>query len=450
MSKIYLENDHKIKGLPDIDKGKVLHPISKGSSLYLKQTPNSKRFIWRAKGKDIVMSEWYNNTHEMLVEVKKAKAWLKQNPDCDPKTYFDPELDTSIRTLDDAFQDYWKWYMEDVKETTWEDRLNKWKIILGHFGKDLPLKDLEVANGGKQKVYNFQKKICFERGKYSQGKRYRSVLKGFFKYCMTFEWIDSNPAELPHPDENKITTIRSSRPKRNQHIEWKDVPQLMDAINDNFGEYNLTDLAVKLHLMMSIRSSVIAGLRFEWYDHEKDYWVIPHDTKGLKKRKGSCNHSDFIIPSTPEINQLIVHIGKVIGRYEGYVFPSRFSKKADHICIDGMNDRLKEVSIGRQSAHGWRDVFVEGTQLGGFKPYIIDRCIGHTSHGHSSWTPYDEGKFINDRRECMEWWTKELVNKGLVIEGKDIEKERMTMKELEGLCSDGGIEEEWIEELVNA
>jgi len=450
MSKVYLNNDAAVDMLFPIEKGAIMHPVSKGSSLYLKQSPSSMRFIWRAKGKDISLGEYQNNVLEMLLLTKRAKIWLKENPSSDPKLFFNPEVTTDVRTFHDAWKDYWEWYKDDAKEVTWRDRQNKWKVIFDHFGKDIPLKGFELANGGKQKIYNFQKKICFERGKYSQGKRYRSVLKGFFKYCMTFEWIDSNPAELPHPDENKITTIRSSRPKRNQHIEWKDVPQLMDAINDNFGEYNLTDLAVKLHLMMSIRSSVIAGLRFEWYDHEKDYWVIPHDTKGLKKRKGSCNHSDFIIPSTPEINQLIVHIGKVIGRYEGYVFPSRFSKKADHICIDGMNDRLKEVSIGRQSAHGWRDVFVEGTQLGGFKPYIIDRCIGHTSHGHSSWTPYDEGKFINDRRKCMEWWTKELVNKGLVIEGKDIEKERMTMKELEGLCSDGGIEEEWIEELVNA
>ena len=53
MTKVYLENDLGIDMLFPIDKGQKMHPVSKGSSLYLKQTPNSMRFIWRKKGKDI-------------------------------------------------------------------------------------------------------------------------------------------------------------------------------------------------------------------------------------------------------------------------------------------------------------------------------------------------------------------------------------------------------------
>ena len=118
------------------------------------------------------------------------------------------------------------------------------------------------------------------------------------------------------------------------------------------------------------------------------------------------------------------------------MFPSQSKQKYDSgICIDGINNRLKEISCGKQTAHGWRDVFVEGTQTGGFKKYIIDRCLGHTSHGHSSWTPYDEGEFVEERRKLMKWWTKELVNRGLVIEGKVIEQKRLTMEELEEMVS---------------
>ena len=50
MSKIYLENDHKIKGLPDIDKGKVLHPISKGSSFFRRRLDLYKKFNYRRYG----------------------------------------------------------------------------------------------------------------------------------------------------------------------------------------------------------------------------------------------------------------------------------------------------------------------------------------------------------------------------------------------------------------
>ena len=84
MGKIYLENDHSIKKLLPITFGRETHKISKGSSLFLKQTPTSMRFIWRPKGKDIPLGVWNNNTHEMLVQVKKAKQWVKTNPDNNP------------------------------------------------------------------------------------------------------------------------------------------------------------------------------------------------------------------------------------------------------------------------------------------------------------------------------------------------------------------------------
>jgi len=442
MTKVYLENDLGIDMLFPIDKGQKMHPVSKGSSLYLKQTPNSMRFIWRKKGKDIPVGKWENNTLEMLFLIKKANEWMKENPTSDPKSYFTQEQEEE-KTFHGAWKEYWAWYTDDVKETTWNDRKNKWVVIFDHFGKDIPLKNFEISKGGKRKIYNFQKKTCFDRQKYSQGKRYRSVMKGFFKYCIQLEWMDSNPAEFAHPDESKIETIRYDRPKRNQHIKWSEVPQLMQSINSNFGEYNLTDLAAKLHLLMSIRSSVVAELRFEWYNSKDDNWEIPYTCKGLKKRKGHYYDDDFfIIPSTPEINQIINHLHSLHGRnWYGYVFPSQSKQKYDSgICIDGINNRLKEISCGQQTAHGWRDVFVEGTQTGGFKKYIIDRCLGHTSHGHSSWTPYDEGEFVEERRKLMKWWTKELVNRGLVIEGKVIEgkvieQKRLTMEELEEMVS---------------
>tara|TARA_Y100001978_G_C23677391_1_gene427198 strand:+ start:606 stop:1922 length:1317 start_codon:yes stop_codon:yes gene_type:complete len=434
MSKTYLENDLGVSALPSIDKGHKMHPVSKGSSLYLKQTPNSMRFVWRKKGKDIAVGEWANNTLEMLFLIKKANEWMKENPTSDPKSFFNQEQ-TEEKTFHGAWQEYWEWYTDDVKETTWDDRKNKWKVIFDHFGKNTPLKDFEIANGGKRKIYNFQKKSCFDRQKYSQGKRYRSVMKSFFKYCIQLEWMDSNPAEFAHPDESKIETIRYNRPKRNQHIKWSEVTQLMKSIKKKFGKYNITDLAVKLHLMMSIRSSVIAELRFEWYDPENDNWEIPYTCKGMKKRKGHYYDDDvFIIPSTPEINQIVNHLQSMhrLGWY-GFVFPSQVKDKFHNagICIDGINNRLKQISCGEQTAHGWRDVFVEATQTAGFKKYIIDRCLGHTSHGHSSWTPYDEGEFVEERRKLMKWWTKELVNKGLVIDGKGIESGRLTHERIE-------------------
>ena len=74
-----------------------------------------------------------------------------------------------------------------------------------------------------------------------------------------------------------------------------------------------------------------------------------------------------------------------------------------------------KVSLDKQTGHGWRKVFVEGTQVGGFPPHIIERCIGHKGHQGGAWGNYDVGRFLPERRKCMEWWTKELVERGLVL-----------------------------------
>ena len=415
MGKIYLENDHSIKRLLPITIGRETYKISKGSNLFLKQTPTSMRFIWRPKGKDIPLGVWNNNTHEMLVQVKKAKQWVKQNPDKDPALFFKPEPEKDYQSLYDAWSIYWKYYCTKSSDDTIRDRRNKWKILLDYFGKNRPIKDFEIANGGKKLIREMQEKLFFDREVYSEGKRNRSIMKGLFEYALHKEWIDSNPAIFAHPDEALNESLKSTRKKRNQHIKWKEVEYLLGSISDDFSDYTLTDLATKAHMLMVIRSGVIVRLQWSWYDKEEDLWTIPAQTPGLKNLKHQVGEEyDHKIPSTPEINRLMGIVREINGSKK-HVFHSSYKGKNPHLCEDVIHDRLMEISATRQSGHGWRDVFVEGTQVGGHKKFIIDRCLGHKIHKQGSWGHYDEGEFLPERKKCMEWWTKELVNKGLKI-----------------------------------
>ena len=415
MGKIYLENDHSIKQLLPITIGRETHKISKGSNLFLKQTPTSMRFIWRPKGKDIPLGVWNNNTHEMLVQVKKAKQWVKKNPDKDPALFFKPEPEKNYQSLHDAWSIYWKYYCLKSSDDTIRDRRNKWKILLDYYGKNRPIKDFEIANGGKKLIREMQEKLFFDRRVYSEGKRNRSIMKGLFEYAIHKEWIDSNPAIFAHPDEALNEALKHTRKERNQHIKWKEVEYLLSSISDNFSNYKLTDLATKAHMLMAIRSGVIVRLQWSWYDKEEDLWTIPAQTPGLKNLKHQVGKEyDHKIPSTPEINRLMEILREINGSKK-HVFHSSYEGKNPHLGEGIINDQLMEISGKRQSGHGWRDVFVEGTQVGGFKQFIIDRCIGHKSHKQGSWGHYDEGEFLPERKKCMEWWTKELVNKGLKI-----------------------------------
>ena len=57
MQNSYLENDLNIQNLPKISTTKR-HKVTKNSSLYIVQSPTSKRWVYRTKGIDLRLGEW--------------------------------------------------------------------------------------------------------------------------------------------------------------------------------------------------------------------------------------------------------------------------------------------------------------------------------------------------------------------------------------------------------
>ena len=47
--------------------------------------------------------------------------------------------------------------------------------------------------------------------------------------------------------------------------------------------------------------------------------------------------------------------------------------------------------------------------------YKISRCLGQFEHKQGTRDHYEDSLLIDQRRELMEWWTAELVRKGLKI-----------------------------------
>tara|TARA_B100000902_G_scaffold392161_1_gene444101 strand:+ start:334 stop:1614 length:1281 start_codon:yes stop_codon:yes gene_type:complete len=426
MGKKYLETDRAIDSLLPT-KSKIKHPISKGTSTFLIQTPTSKRFVWvtqypKKSGRyvEVRWKEWNNNVNEFLASIKKAKEWHEKNPNKHPRKFFNPKVkEEQNLSLKDAYKKYWTYYKKQTKPKTWLDRKNKWIQILEYFGENIPLSDFEVANGGEKLVGEMQEKLFFERGKYSQGKRTRQVLKGLFDYAKHphQKWITTNPASIPHLEEknNEKFKKRGQRSETNKHIQWSEVSDLLKTFGtySDATDYRLKTLVTKAAMLMPFRVSAIAALEWSWYDQEKDLWIIPADTDGLKNEKGDIE-SDGLIPSTPEINFLMNKIKKITGNQKN-IFWSPEGRKQPYITSGNINSTLMTVSAGKQTGHGWRKVFVEGSQVGGFPPHIIERCIGHKGHQGGAWGHYDKGKFLPERKKLMEWWSQELVKKGLVI-----------------------------------
>ena len=402
MSKIIIKNDTQIKNLPAHNDSYV---VMGGIGLTLKKKGNSLRFIGRYKGKDYPVGSFQKG-----MNCKEAiSKWVtyKSEPDVYLTKKKTPEVETTIKQI---FEMYFDYYRATKKEKSWKDRKNKLNKMLNFLGEDMPAKDLYLSNGGRKKLIDMQDKLFYSRGIYYHAKRSRGVLKNALNYGASkglFE-LTENPALLADEDENRHVK------KSNPFLEWNEVDQFLIDVSKNNCEADVViNLALKAHLLVCSRVGWISRLEWSWFDQDKDYWVIPAQTSGLKNLLNDYSN-DFIVPSNPVLDNLFSKIKEING-WQKYVFKSYFSNS--HINEESINNHIINLGYGgRQNAHGWRNVVATyGQEIGGFDRDIVDRVLAHSPHKKGSMGHYDNTQFIEKRREFLTWWCTELVAKGLKI-----------------------------------
>ena len=233
--------------------------------------------------------------------------------------------------------------------------------------------------------------------------------------------LSGNLDNMIFPREKPMTEGVGHIPKGNPTIDWNEVPEFLNLLHENKSNTSiLVQLATQMHLMIGVRSSAVVRMEWNWIDEENQLIRIPASTEGLKRKLKFRNDKnyDHLIPSTPEINQ-ILEILKVINGHQNYVFKSPEGKNFIHLSPESINSHIQKLlGQGRLTAHGWRDVLVTaGQEVGRFPRDIILRQIGHTEHKQGSSGAYDNTVFLPERRDFMKWWTKSLVDQGLKIGG---------------------------------
>ena len=162
--------------------------------------------------------------------------------------------------------------------------------------------------------------------------------------------MKTNPALIPHHKEELHEKLKAEN--QNKHLEWKEIPNFIQTFSrySDESDFRMKTLFTKAVMLMPYRVSAISELKWSWYDKEKDLWIIPADTEGLKNEKGDVV-SDGLIPSTPEINYLMDKI-KIINGDKEHIFWTPEGKKQPFISSGNANSELMKVSLDKQTGHG--------------------------------------------------------------------------------------------------
>ena len=107
---------------------------------------------------------------------------------------------------------------------------------------------------------------------------------------------------------------------------------------------------------------------------------------------------------------------KEITGLQKYCFCSLGREKLKHLGRETINDHFKNLGWkDKQSAHQWRSVITTAGQEHNFDYEIIDRQLGRMGHLNGTRGHYDRSTLLDKRRTFMEWWSKTLVEQGLLL-----------------------------------
>jgi len=236
---------------------------------------------------------------------------------------------------------------------------------------------------------NHLKGIQQEHKIFEQVNRIRAMCRDIYDYAKVTGRIDYNPLE------GLQKFLEQGQKKNMAHVDEKELPQLLRAINN----YPTLDsrIGLKLLAILFCRPSELREATWAEFDLENAVWNIPEQR--MKKRR------EHIIPLSTQAVQLLHELKPLSGRSE-YLFPSRSNShkpKSDTVFIMALRRLGYE---GRQTPHGFRHIASTLLNNKGFDERHIEAALAHVKDGVAG--VYNKAQYLNDRKYIMQWYADHL------------------------------------------
>lgn len=288
--------------------------------------------------------------------------------------------------------------------------------VLRVLSPDLPIKDLEWDSGdgsGGRQLAQKVRDVIDARKSHDMANRVIRTLGQVCDYAIEKGWMrrGQNPCTISADDRAK------HQPKGNPTLSAQEVPRfLADLSHYAGGNFNLTVIALKLHLLLCTRPGALVAIEWSWINEEISLITIPGATPGLK-RPADQKHIDHLIPISDPA-QVLIDLLRQVNGVRQHIFHSSRGKALSHLNPSALNTFLKEqLNLkGILTAQGWRDVVqTVGQDVLKYPWEVPDRQLGHLPHKQGVRGHYDNSELLDERREFMEDWANWCISQGLEI-----------------------------------
>ena len=246
-------------------------------------------------------------------------------------------------------------------------------------------------------------KVVEASGRYEVALRLQQRTTAILRFAVQNGLLDYNPAQ------DMAGAIAVAKRVHRPALDFERIPELLDRI-ECFKGRKLTKLAVKLTLLVFIRSSELRFARWQEIDCKNALWTIPAEREPLKgvkhSHRGSKMRSPHLVPLSRQALIVLEEIKQISGDYElvfiGDHQPDRpMSENTVNKALRSMGYDTKTEVCG----HGFRAMACSALiESGLWSRDAVERQMSHQERNTVREAYIHKAEHLDERRLMLQWW----------------------------------------------
>lgn len=396
--------DIKVRTVKPLDKP---FKLTDGEGMHLLVNPNGSKY-WRlqyrfgGKQKMLALGVYPTVT---LADARKLREIAKK--------LISDGIDPTEKKKEDKIEQSGSTTFESVARDWHASCSKKWSS--SHSERVLKsLADNLFPSIGKSKISDLNTrdllapiKVVEASKRYEVAARLQQRTTAIMRYAVQSGLIDYNPAQ------EMAGAIAVAKREHRPALDFERIPELLDRI-ECFKGRKLTKLAVKLTLMVFIRSSELRFARWSEIDFERALWTIPAERElleGVKhSHRGSKMRTPHLVPLSRQALVVLKEIKAISGDHNlifiGDHNPEKpMSENTVNTALRGMGYDTKTEVCG----HGFRAMACSALiECGLWSKDAVERQMSHQERNSVRAAYIHKAEHLDERRLMVQWWADYL------------------------------------------
>ncbi|WP_426596338.1 tyrosine-type recombinase/integrase [Pectobacterium brasiliense] len=412
--------DSKVKNAKSLEKE---YKLTDGFGMHLLVHPNGSKY-WRLsyrfeKKQRILALGVYPSVSLSKARERRDEARKLIAEGIDPNAKKKSEA-TELKAKRDntrAFKVVAKsWF---TTKTTWSEDYQRsvWTRLETYLFPDIGNKNIAELDTGDLLV---PIKKIEKMGYLEIAMRVKQYATAIMRYAVQQKMIRFNPAyDLEGAVQKPQTEHRPA-------IELEEIPTLLERIEGYKGRSRLTQLAIKLNLLIFVRSSELRFARWSEIDFKSALWVIPeqreaiegikHSGRGAKmRRKHYVPLCDQALAILEELKDLTYDVNGD----DGFILTGCYDAMKP-MSENTINKALRKMGYDTKTdlcGHGFRTLACSALIESGIWPEdVVELQMSHMEKNNVRAAYTHKAKHLEQRRLMLQWWADFLDanNNGMV------------------------------------